>query len=79
MSNKNGQKSSLVSPSTPNSTKKNLSSEEINLSEPDVMCNAPDAINKSIIPTQHDNTRVLPFYVQDIKNFSAFKNTLISG
>ncbi|KAE9537986.1 hypothetical protein AGLY_005958 [Aphis glycines] len=103
MSNKNGQKSGLASPSTPKSTKRNLSSsslspllndknpkkfvstnrfavlasEEDNLIEPDVMGNASNAIEESIIPTQHDNSRAPPFYVQDIKNVFAFKNTLI--
>jgi hypothetical protein len=40
------------------------------------MCDAFDAIDESIIPTLHDNSRASPFYIQDIKNFSAFKNTL---
>jgi hypothetical protein len=41
------------------------------------MCDAFDAIDESIIPTLYDNSRAPPFYIQDIKNFSAFKNMLI--
>jgi hypothetical protein len=54
-----------------------LASDEDNLSKPNAMCDAFDAIDESIIPTLRDNSRAPPFYIQNIKNFSAFKNTLI--
>jgi hypothetical protein len=103
MYNKNGHDSGLVSPCTPQSTKRKLSfsslsphqndkkskkfvspnrfavlvSEEHNLSKPNVMSDAFNVIDEYIIPTLYDNFRAPPFYIQDIKNFSVFKSTLI--
>jgi hypothetical protein len=54
-----------------------LASEKDNLSKPNVMSDAFDAIDESIIPTLHENFRAPPFYIQDIKNFPVFQNTLI--
>jgi predicted Zn-ribbon and HTH transcriptional regulator len=53
-----------------------LVSEENNLSKPNVICDAFYAINESIIPAIHDNSRASLFYIQNIKNFSTYKNTL---
>lgn len=54
-----------------------LASVKNNAIKLEVRGDASDAIDESIIPTQHYNSRAPPFYVQDIKNFSTFKNTLI--
>jgi len=51
-----------------------LAFEEDNTIELNVRGDASDAIDESIIPTQHDNSRASSLYVHDIKNF---KNTLI--
>jgi len=48
--------------------------EEENAIELDVRGDAPDAIDESIIPTQHDNPRAPPFYVQNIVNLHLQKH-----
>jgi len=54
-----------------------LGGQEDNAIELNVRDDASDAIDESIIPTLYNNPRAPPFNVQDIRNFSAFKNMLI--